>query len=75
MEDLAPRITLDPKTRGGKPVIKGTRVPVSTVVAHLASGWDYDRVMREFGLERADILAALQYAATTLENEDIRAVP
>jgi len=30
--DIAPRITIDKKVRFGKPVIKGTRVPVDLII-------------------------------------------
>jgi uncharacterized protein (DUF433 family) len=35
-------ISIDPKVLGGKPVIKGTRVPVYLVVELLASGMNED---------------------------------
>ena len=74
MKEIAPRIAVDPDVRHGKPVINGTRVPVATVVAHLAAGWDLARVCEEFGIVREDVLAALQYAARTLEEEETHAV-
>ncbi|MCX5636891.1 MAG: DUF433 domain-containing protein [Planctomycetota bacterium] len=36
--EIAPRITVDEKIRFGKPVIKGTRVPVDLVLGKLAGG-------------------------------------
>lgn len=74
MKEIAPRITVDPIVRHGKPVIAGTRVPVATVVSHLASGWEIERVADEFAITRDDVLAALQYAARILEQEEVRAV-
>ena len=74
MKEIAPRIAVDPDIRHGKPVIKGTRVPVATVVAHLAQDWDIARVCAEFAIEREDVLAALRYAAQTLEEEETQAV-
>jgi uncharacterized protein (DUF433 family) len=74
VKQIAPRIAVDPSVRHGRPVIAGTRVPVATVVSHLAAGWDIGRVTEEFAITREDVLAALQYAALILEQEAVRAV-
>lgn len=60
---LAPRIVADPNVRFGKPVIEGTRVPVSLVVGKLGGGMTTDEVASEYGLSLEDIRAALSYAA------------
>jgi len=73
--ELAPRITVDERVRFGKPVIKGTRVPVELVLGKLAGGMSIEEVMREYELEREDILAALAYAARLVAQEQVRAVP
>ena len=70
---IAPRITVDPGVRFGKPVIEGTRVPVHLVLAQLAGGMTIEAVMDEYGLSREDVLAALGYAARHIANEDVRA--
>ncbi|HET6201210.1 MAG TPA: DUF433 domain-containing protein [Planctomycetota bacterium] len=75
MTEIAPRITVDEKVRFGKPVIQGTRVPVDLVVGKLAGGMGVAEVAEEYGLSREDVLAALAYAARTLGDEQIRAVP
>jgi len=72
--ETASRITLDAKIRFGKPVIKGTRVPVELILGKLAGGMSYDEVMAEYDLGREDILAALDYASKLLAGEEIRAV-
>ena len=64
--EIAPRITVDEKIRFGRPVIKGTRVPVDLILGKLAGGMTYDEVMAEYDLVREDILAALKYAAKAL---------
>ena len=73
-KEIAPRIVVDPEVRVGKPVIKGTRVPVELVVAKLGGGMSIEEVMAEYGLEREDILAALKYAAQVLGLEEIRVI-
>lgn len=64
--EIAPRITVDEKIRFGRPVIKGTRIPVDLILGKLAGGMTYDEVMAEYDLAREDILAALKYAAKAL---------
>ena len=39
--EIAPRITVDEKIRFGKPVIKGTRVPIDLILGKLAGGMTY----------------------------------
>ena len=56
------RILIDPTVCHGKPVIRGTRVPVSIVVGSLAGGMGFDEVLREYDLTLDDIQAALAFA-------------
>ena len=72
--EIAPRIIIDEKVLFGQPVIKGTRVPVDLIIAKLAGGMTYEEVMAEYDLTREDILAALDYAAKHLSDEEIRAI-
>ncbi len=72
--EIAPRITIDERIRFGKPVIKGTRVPVDLILGKLAGGMTYDEVMMEYDLNKEDILASLDYAAKLLADEEVRAV-
>lgn len=74
MVEIAPRIVLDQQVRFGRPVIKGTRVPVELVLGKLAGGMSYDELIAEYGLVREDILAVLDYASKHLASEEIRAV-
>ena len=56
------RIVIDPKICHGKPVIRGTRLPVAIVVGSLAGGMTFDEVQREYGITSDDIRAALKFA-------------
>jgi uncharacterized protein (DUF433 family) len=75
MEEIAPRIVVDKEVRSGKPVIKGTRVPVDLILGKLAGGMSIEEVAKEYELQREDILAALAYAARSLADEEVRALP
>lgn len=72
MAQIAPRITVDSDVRFGKPVIEGTRVPVSIVVGAVAAGDTPEEVAREYGISVEDVRATLSYAARRLEEEEIR---
>jgi uncharacterized protein (DUF433 family) len=74
MVEVAPRIVVDEKVRFGRPVIAGTRVPVDIVVGKLGAGMSVDEVADEYGIEAEDVRAALRYAATVVESEQVRAV-
>lgn len=73
MREIGPRIVVDDGIHSGRPVIKGTRVPVDVLLGQLAAGLTADAVAEEYGVTRDDVLAALAYAAKTLGNEEIRA--
>lgn len=63
------RIAIDPDVQHGKPVVRGTRVPVDIVVGSLAGGMTYSQVQEEYGITTADIQACLAYAADALAEE------
>ena len=69
------RIVIDDKIHFGKPVIKGTRVPVELVIAKLAGGMTFEEIQKEYRITRNDLLAALDYAAKALSGEEIRVIP
>jgi len=62
------RIIIDKKIMHGKPVVKGTRVPVEVVVGSLAGGMGYEEVEQEYGVTREDILACLDYATHVMRS-------
>lgn len=65
------RISIDPKVHGGDPCIKGTRVPVSIILGSLAEGSTVGEILREYPtLKRADVNAALQFAAEAVRGFD-----
>lgn len=66
------RITTDPRVMHGKPVIKGTRVPVDVVLGSLIGGMTYEEIEREYGINRDDIIAAIEYAAKFVIGEEVR---
>ena len=69
------RIVIDPKIMGGKPVIRGTRVPVQVIVGALAGGMTAEKVCKEYRVTLEDVQAALAYAAEALAEEKVHALP
>ena len=63
------RIVIDPEIQHGKPVIRGTRVPVTRIVGGLAGGMTKEEIMREYAVTEEDIEAALNYAAELIKSE------
>ena len=68
--DLYDRIERNPEVMLGKPVIRGTRIPVELIVRKLGEGASIEDLLDGYpNLNREDIQAALLYAADTLGNE------
>lgn len=59
-----PRVAVNPGICEGKPHIQGTRITISSILAHLAGGMSIDDMLVEFPrLKRADIYEALSFAS------------
>lgn len=69
------RIEINPEIQGGRPVIRGTRVTIHVLVSGVASGASIQEIAESYGVTNADVLAAISYAATLLEEERIVALP
>jgi len=66
------RIELNPKVCNGKPVIKGTRIPVSVILDQIAAGDSWDTIIEGYPeLNTEDIQAALLYASAVLEHTEV----
>ena len=63
------RIIIDPAVCHGRPVIRGTRMPVTLVVGSLAGGMSFEEVQREYDLSLEDIRAALRFVGELAEQE------
>lgn len=72
MINLTKHIEINPKILLGKPVIRGTRIPVELVVKLIAQGWKNEEILKEYpALKEDDIRAALFYAEKVLEEEEV----
>jgi len=67
------RIEYNPKVCNGKPVIKGTRIPVSVILGQIAQGELWDDLLKGYPeLEKEDIKAALLYARASIDHAEVR---
>ena len=72
---LQERIEIDPKICNGKPVIKGTRIPVTVILERIAEGESWETVLAGYPeLTKEDIHAALHYARTSLDHTEFEAL-
>jgi uncharacterized protein (DUF433 family) len=63
MSNLSERITIDPEICHGKPVIRGLRYPVETMLELMSAGMTIDEILADYeDLEREDLLAVLAFA-------------
>jgi uncharacterized protein (DUF433 family) len=80
-EDVAPcytsrmashidRITIDPDICNGKPVVRGLRITVETVLGYLSAGETAEEILRQHPmLEPEDIQACLAFASRLMSHK------
>jgi uncharacterized protein (DUF433 family) len=72
MSNLLARITMHQDVCHGKPVIRGLRYPVETMLELLSSGMSYEEILEDYpDLEKNDLLACLEYAAGMMKVKSI----
>lgn len=68
------RISVDPAIMRGRPCIKGTRIPVSTILGMLAKGHSRERILEGYpDLKPEDIDEALAYASWRMTESEVHA--
>jgi uncharacterized protein (DUF433 family) len=69
---LTNRITIDPNICHGKPVIRGLRYPVETMLELLSSGMTTEELLADYpDLVKEDFLACIEYAARLTQVKSI----
>ncbi|HEX4792159.1 MAG TPA: DUF433 domain-containing protein [Humisphaera sp.] len=72
---LLSRITANPEIFGGKPIIRGMRISVESILALLSQGESWDALLDDFpDLQPEDIRACLAYARAAIANDSLDAV-
>ena len=69
------RVVIDPAIQHGKPVIRGTRVPIVRIIGGLAGGMSIAEISHEYGITEADVRAALTYASEVIDQEEHHPLP
>jgi uncharacterized protein (DUF433 family) len=71
---LLDRITINPEQCGGRPCIRGMRIRVKDLLDLLAAGVSQEDILHDYPyLEKADIQAALEFAAAQADHIMLRA--
>ena len=69
---ITDRIEVNPQVMLGKPVIRGTRIPVELLLRKLSEGASETDLLEAYpNLTREDLHAAMRYAADTLAHEQV----
>lgn len=72
MKNLIEHIEINPKVLSGKPIIRGTRIPVELIIKLVAQGWKDEDIIKEYpDLKKEAIRAALFYAEKIIEEEEV----
>ena len=67
------RIEINPRVCGGRPVIRGTRIPVEVILGQLAEGESWESILAGYPeLKREAIQAALRFAQESVLHSEIR---
>jgi uncharacterized protein (DUF433 family) len=74
-DKLLGRIASKPETFGGKPVVRGLRVPVELILSLLSQGASHAEILDDYpDLEEQDILACLAYARAVIGRDSLEAI-
>jgi uncharacterized protein (DUF433 family) len=66
------RIDMNPEIMGGKPVIKGTRVPVEAILRKLGAGQEVADILAAYPhITADDVRAAQAFAADYIADEEL----
>ena len=64
-------IEIDPRRCNGKPVVAGTRIPITVILDQLAESGSVDAVVRKYPeLTRETVVAVLQYCHYVIERTE-----
>ncbi len=65
------RVEINPKVMSGKPVIRGTRITIETILRRMSEGMTERELLDAYpNLRKGDVAAALRYAADVIAHEE-----
>ena len=66
------RVVVDPRVMAGKPVVRGTRIPVELVLKRLSQDLSLELLFESYPrLTEDDVRACLAYATALVQGEDV----
>ena len=69
---MNPHIEIDPRVCNGKPMIAGTRIPVTVILDQMAAGRNREDLKRKYpGITDEQIAGVLQYCHSVIEHTEI----
>lgn len=72
---LLARISANPKIFGGKPIVRGMRIPVELILSLLSQGASHQEILEDYpDLEEDDILACLAYARAVIGSDRLEPI-
>ncbi len=64
-------ITINPNILGGKPVVKNTLIPISTILQMIREGMTFDQIIHQYPiLTKDDIKAIIDYSLYLLDHKE-----
>lgn len=66
---MHPRIEIDPHRCHGKPIVRGTRTPVSVVLGALAAGDGIEDIARDYDITPDDVRACVAFAREEIDRQ------
>jgi uncharacterized protein (DUF433 family) len=60
------RVVIDAKLCHGKPVVRGTRTPVTVILDALAGGDAFEMIERDYGITAEDIRACVAFGSSEI---------
>lgn len=72
---LLSRVSADPEIFGGKPILRGLRISVESILSLLAQGVSHDEILDDYpDLEPDDIRACLAYAHAVIAHDALDSI-
>jgi uncharacterized protein (DUF433 family) len=63
------RIVIDPAVCHGKPVVRGTRTPVTVILDAIAAGDDFTRICDDYSITLDDVRACVAFASREVSHQ------
>ena len=63
------RIVIDPRICHGKPVVRGTRTPVTVILGALAAGDSFEQIGKDYDITAEDIRACVAFACDEVSQQ------